>query len=161
MSSNKSIRQKMEKKYGKKCMIEEAGIRKIPVEERRKIKGYKRTQEQITYHHIIERCKGGPRTEENGALLKEYNHTWLHSLSKNKRNEVNEALQKYKLNFVTMQVVKDKVELKEPTELSFDLTKNCIELPLYDIKEKKKTFNRAKVKEETRKMINEELDFIE
>ena len=70
MSSNKSIKEKMIQKYGKICMMEEAGIRKIPVEERRMIKGYRKTDEQITYHHLKPRCKGGQATEENGALLK-------------------------------------------------------------------------------------------
>ena len=37
MSFNKAIRQLIERKYGKICMMEEAGIRYIPVEERRKI----------------------------------------------------------------------------------------------------------------------------
>lgn len=35
---NKKARQKLEKIFGKICMVEESGIRKIPMEERRKIK---------------------------------------------------------------------------------------------------------------------------
>ena len=52
LSSNKGIRQAMIHKYGKKCMMEEAGIRNIPKEERKKIKGYRKTDEKLTYHHI-------------------------------------------------------------------------------------------------------------
>ena len=37
-SHNKGIRKLMEKLYGSKCMVEEAGIRYIPVEERKNIK---------------------------------------------------------------------------------------------------------------------------
>lgn len=57
MSSNKRIKEIMMKRYGKICMMEEAGIRYIPVEERRDLKGYRKTDETITYHHIIPRCK--------------------------------------------------------------------------------------------------------
>ena len=55
MSSNKSARQKLEKLYGKKCMIEELGIRYIPKKERRKIKGYTKYDECLTFHHIKEK----------------------------------------------------------------------------------------------------------
>ena len=63
MSSNKRIKEIMMKKYGKICMMEEAGIRCIPVEERRDLRGYKRSDESITYHHIVPKCK---RRTSNG-----------------------------------------------------------------------------------------------
>lgn len=106
MSSNRSIRSIMEAKYGKKCMMEEAGIRFIPVEERRKIKGYRKTDEAITYHHLRPRCKGGPATEENGALLKGYNHQWLEKQSKTTRERINRQLRQYKADFVKMSIPK-------------------------------------------------------
>lgn len=37
--------------------MEEAGIRCIPVEERRKINGYQNNQETITYHHLKPKSK--------------------------------------------------------------------------------------------------------
>ena len=57
MSSNKRIKEIMMKRYGKICMMEEAGIRCIPVEERRDLRGYRRTDETITYHHIYPKSK--------------------------------------------------------------------------------------------------------
>ena len=48
-SKNTKVRKRMEDIFGKICMIEEAGIRKIPVEDRMKIKGYKVYDEQIPY----------------------------------------------------------------------------------------------------------------
>ena len=105
MSSNKSIRQLMERKYGKKCMMEEAGIRYIPVEERR-IKGYKKTDEQITYHHLRPRSNGGQATEENGAILKSYNHQWLEQQPKAVREKINNQLSQYKEDFVKMSIPK-------------------------------------------------------
>lgn len=77
MSSNKGIRKAMINKYGKICFMEAAGIRQIPKEERKKIKGYKKTDEKLTYHHIVPKSEHGQATEENGAILKKYNHEWL------------------------------------------------------------------------------------
>lgn len=104
MSSNKSIREKMEQKYGKKCMMEEAGIRFIPVEERRKIKGYRKTDEKLTYHHLKPKCKGGQATMENGALLKSYNHQWLEQQSKATREKINDMLRRYKYRIDAIQM---------------------------------------------------------
>lgn len=57
MSSNRHIKEIMMKKYGKICMMEASGIRCIPMEERRKLKGYQTNQETITYHHLRPRSK--------------------------------------------------------------------------------------------------------
>lgn len=57
MSSNKHIKEIMMRRYGKICMMEEAGIRYIPIEERRKLKGYQSNQEVITYHHLRPKSK--------------------------------------------------------------------------------------------------------
>lgn len=134
MSDNKGIRKKMEKIFGKKCMIEEAGIRYIPVEERRKIKGYKRFQERITYHHIKEKQHGGKKTIENGALIKGYNHTWLHSLPEEEKKEVNKKLQEYKMNVLVMT---GQLEVLEQTSIEFEFNEDdCIVIPAYDTKKK-------------------------
>lgn len=158
MSSNKSIREIMERKYGRQCMIEAAGIRYIPKSERRKIKGYSKNQERLTYHHIKEKAKGGKATEDNGAILKEYNHEWLHRLPQPEKDKVNQALQEYKLNVATISLSpKLQVESKE-IRLNLDLS-DCITIPVYDDKDqdRKKRFNRAKEKAELRKMIEDEM----
>ena len=135
MSGNRSVRELMEQKYGSKCMMEEAHIRKIPVSERRKIKGYKKTDEQITYHHLIRKSKGGLTTEENGALLKWYNHQWLEKQPVATREYINDQLRKYKARFVGLEITGDgrignqiMMDLDEPGEF--------IEIPLYPNKER-------------------------
>ena len=131
-SHNKGIRKLMEKLYGSKCMVEEAGIRYIPVEERKKIKGYKKFQEKITYHHIKERNKGGKKTVENGALIKEYNHVWLHSLPEEEKEKVNQQLQQYKLNIAITNGLGQTLDNKS-IELEFNIDeKDCITIPVYD-----------------------------
>ena len=69
MSKNKGIKNLMIHKFGKKCMMEEAGIREIPQEERKKIKGYKKIDEKLTYHHIIPKSKGGKATSGKKAPM--------------------------------------------------------------------------------------------
>ena len=157
MSSNRSIRMLMEMKYGKECMIEAAGIRKIPIEKRKRIKGYKKTQEQLTYHHIEEKHLGGKATEENGAIIKEYNHAWLHSLPEEEKQKVNRQLQEYKLHVAK---IKPGISI-EPVEIKIDMS-DCIEIPLEDNTEKDKSylkrFNRAKSKAQLRKLIKEDFE---
>ena len=72
MSSNKSARQELERLFGKKCMIEELGIRYIPKKQRRTIKGYTKYDECLTYHHIKEKHEGGKATADNGGLIMGY-----------------------------------------------------------------------------------------
>ena len=78
---NSTGRKLLEQKYGKGCFMERAGIRKItPTEEKKlkKIKGYKKLDRTISYHHIKEKSKGGEVSIDNGANLAVYNHQWLH-----------------------------------------------------------------------------------
>jgi hypothetical protein len=53
--SNKTIREELEKQYGKKCMIHE-GIRKLkrPTPRKGKYKG-RSIENQLTLHHLIPR----------------------------------------------------------------------------------------------------------
>ena len=102
MSKNKGIREFMVHKYGKICFMEAAGIRNIPKEERKKIKGYKRIQEKLTFHHIRPISEGGKATEENGAILKKYNHEWLEQQPKAERDKINKQLQEYKIAVLEM-----------------------------------------------------------
>lgn len=157
-SKNKRIREIMEKKYGKVCMIEAAGIRCIPVEERRKIKGYKRSQDKLTYHHIEERAKGGRTTEENGAVVKGYNHEWLHKLSEEDKAKVNNRLQQYKISVAALSLSPN-IQV-EGQVLQFDFS-DCLEIPLEpntEHQEEKRKFDRAKQKRETQRLIDESFE---
>lgn len=61
--SNKKARQALEKLYGKGCMMERAGIRKIV--------GVKKQDRQITYHHLRPKHLGGQATVENRSQFGE------------------------------------------------------------------------------------------
>ena len=163
MSSNKGARQRLIQKFGNICMVEEAGIRKTPIEERRKFKGYRKSQDMITYHHIRPKHKGGQATEENGALVKGYNHEWLERLPVAEREKVNTELQRFKLNFATMHIEGDSLvtDSHSSIDLTFDIGEDYLVIPAYDNDEKtidKRKKSRAQIKRETQRRIAEELD---
>lgn len=153
MSDNKSVRKRLEKIYGRICMIEEAGIRYIPIEKRKTIRGYRREQDEITYHHIKEKHLGGKATVENGALIKRYNHDWLHSLPDEQKEAVNKELIHFKLKMLN--TTEDGIIETDITDipLEFNLD-DCIIIPVYD-NQKKPKFNRAKVKREFKRKVDE------
>lgn len=101
MSANKSTKNKLMMKFGKVCFIEELGLRtKEEVQadiKQYKSKGQRKRMDQLTYHHIIAKCNGGETTEQNGAILRNINHVWLHRLPPEKQAIINRMLIQYKL----------------------------------------------------------------
>lgn len=166
MSSNKGARQALIQKFGKICMIEEAGIRKIPLSQRRKLKGYKKSDDQITYHHLRAKRNGGKATEENGALVKGYNHQWLERLPEEEREAINNRLREFKLNFSGIAITDNGIETVKSGSipLEFDFKDNdTIVIPVFDNqksdkKKKQKPKIRAQIKKETQERIAEDLE---
>lgn len=166
MSSNKGARQALIQKFGKICMIEEAGIRKIPLSQRRKLKGYKKSDDQITYHHLRAKRNGGKATEENGALVKGYNHQWLEGLPEEEREAINNRLREFKLNFSGIAITDNGIETVKSGSipLEFDFKDNdTIIIPVFDNqksdkKKKQKPKTRAQIKKETQERIAEDLE---
>lgn len=101
--SNKNAKNEMFKLYGKKCFIEELHIRSDEEikEDLKRYKGKKQLKimTQLTYHHIVEKFKGGKATVENGAILRNINHIWFNRLSKEEQDYLNNLFQLYKKNF--------------------------------------------------------------
>lgn len=97
--NNKTVKDKMLKKYGKKCFIEELGLR-TKEEIERDLKKYnsktRKVMMALTFHHIKERRDGGEATEENGAILRNINHQWFNNLSKSEQRRINNLFIKYK-----------------------------------------------------------------
>ena len=109
---NKTVREKLEKIYGKQCMLHK-GLN---------IKGYSKSKidyhgrairEQLTLHHIIPRSKGGATSVENGAVLCRGCHDFLEQSSPEVRRELNNLLKEYK---------KLKIEKVEEIDLPFDIS---------------------------------------
>lgn len=113
--NNKSVKDAMIKKYGKKCFIEELGLRTKEEIERDLAKYEKSKRKELcmlTFHHIRERCRGGDASESNGAILRNINHIWFNRLSRERQREINELFQEYKLNFLGNQGIQCEQEIK-------------------------------------------------
>lgn len=115
MSANKSQKNRLMMKFGKKCFIEELGLRtkeEVQADIRQyKSKGQRKRMDELTYHHIIAKCNGGETTEQNGAILRNINHVWLHRLPPEKQAVINKMLIQYKLEHYT------EVDFEETEEL--------------------------------------------
>lgn len=158
--SNDSARRELERLFGKICFIEKLGIRYIPPRERKKIKGYTKYDDILTFHHISEKHLGGKANAENGALIRGYNHRWLHSLPEHDKQLINEALQEYKISVLKARAngieigADDLVDIKDLLSVIHMTTLAVSE---QEKKKKKPKFNRAKHKRETHQLIDEAL----
>jgi len=163
---NSTGRKLLEQRYGKGCFMERAGIREITPEEEKKlkkIKGYKKLDRTISYHHIKEKSKGGEVSIDNGANLAVYNHEWLHQQPPEIIEDINNKLQDFKasIDLARLEIGEEGLNIEKVLSMNFDM-EDTISIPLYDntpeIQEKRhKKFNRAEVKRETSKLIEEEL----
>lgn len=160
--SNKKARQALEQIYGKGCFIERMGIRSIA--------GAKTIDKQITYHHLRKKEHGGDASVENGANLAWGNHKWLHSLPPKEQAALNDEIRAWKINFLVMN---GKGEIQDSGQVTFpsltsaddciiikaeDTTKEQYEELQKQKEQRKQKFNRAQVKREWNKRIEEELD---
>lgn len=98
---------------------------------------------------------------ENGANLEEIAHEYLHTLPREKEEEANDMLREFKrqkdieLGFVVINGTEvGKVQLE-----NVQVTEEYIVIPAYDVKKSK--YNRAKVKREYQKIIDEDLEYEE
>lgn len=148
MSSNKKAREELERLYGKECFIEKLHLRKDIEPRKYTSKGQMKRMKQLSYHHILEKSKGGKATVENGAILSNENHIWFHKQSEVKQGYMNAIFQEYK-----RQSNKCKVVFVDDLEVPYKV--NAME---FSIEEKKQEYNRAKEKQEVRKMSEEYID---
>ena len=147
MSSNKSAKQELIKRYGAECFIEKLHLRKDTTPRRYTSKGQKKRMKQLTYHHIKMKKDGGKATVENGALLSAENHSWFHQQSPQAQGYMNAIFQEYK-----KQIDECTVVFVDKLDLPFEV--RAID---FSIDERGK-FNRAKEKRETQKIIDEYYD---
>lgn len=67
MSSNKNAKEKLIQLYGPECFIDKLHLR--PDTDRRYTgKGQLKRMKELTYHHILEKSKGGRATVENRSF---------------------------------------------------------------------------------------------
>lgn len=149
MSSNKKAREELEKLYGKECFVEKLHLRKDNTPRKYTSKGQKKRMKQLTYHHILEKSKGGKSTVENGALLSNENHIWFHKQNEVQQGYLNAIFQEYK-----KQADACKVVFVEDLDIPYTITATE-----FAIDEKTKgTYNRAREKQEIRRISEEYID---
>ena len=152
---NKSAKQKLIKLYGPECWIEKLHLR--PPEDcprRYTSKGQLKRMKQLTFHHIRPRSKGGQSTVENGALLSAENHAWFHKQPPEIQEALNNIFQTFKQGYTsdstagTIKVPRLTSQDSQPEEFSFDnfMTRA------------REHYNRAKIKRDTERFIQQELE---
>ena len=178
MSNNKNARLVLESIYGKGSMFKKAECEKQIEKQKLKIKGYKRfLQEkrysgkilktklrQMTYHHLQHRSEGGKTDVENGAILSTLEHEYIHSLSREQEEVINNMIREYKskaiLNFCILIPEDNDIQLESTNSIEFDINNeiDTIEIPVYDMTDRdREIYNRAKEKRELQKYIDEYL----
>lgn len=146
MSSNKKAKEKLIELYGAECFIEKLKLRRYDKPVHYTSKGQLKRMKQLTYHHIKMKKDGGKATVENGALLSAENHTWFHQQSKTSQGYMNALFQEYKRQMDECRVVfVDNIEQPFVVDLAELEVKDTIQV---------KKFNRAKVKKETKELID-------
>lgn len=151
--SNKSVREMLERTYGKKCMVHE-GIRKLkaPQPKKGRYKG-KSIAYQLTLHHLKPLRKNGATTTENGAVVCRTCHDWIEQLSEAERERVNNELRDYKKSFDINIAELTTSGIIQAKEIEFDMS-DYITIPLERNRETTKQ-RRAREKRELRKEMEE------
>lgn len=130
-NENKRAREELERLYGAECFIDKLGLRKIytGTNQVKKLTGKERKAQQyrkrqLTYHHILEKSKGGKATIENGAILSAENHAWFHQQPKEAQREMNQAFQDYKrgipIHTATLRVMEAELEVENVHQITFE-----------------------------------------
>lgn len=175
MSSNKQAREKLEAIYGKGCMFKKAHI-EDQIDKLKTIKTYKTflketrytgkkirlLERNMTYHHLKHQSEGGKATNENGAVVNELAHRYLHSLNREDEEIINNMLRQYKyqmaVGVLTPTAHTINMDNNSIIDLQMDLD-NCITIPVYDTTQqdikKLHEFKRSKQKKETQQLIDE------
>lgn len=158
--SNKEAKEELIRLYGAECFIDRLHLRpestKVYVGKQLEyMRKHQKQLKRLTYHHIKERCKGGKATRENGALLSEDNHRWFNKQSKEAQEQMNNAFQELKRKIDEARECK--IELVDELDIGFEVKTAEISFSCERTANKDK-FDRAKVKRETRKIIEEDLE---
>jgi hypothetical protein len=110
VSSNKSIRQQLEKIYGKDCMFQKARVaerlaqiegvltyHKFVEQQHYTQRKIQKLEKNMTLHHLQHVSEGGTTTVKNGANINEMAHRYLHNgLNREQEEIANNMLREYK-----------------------------------------------------------------
>ena len=92
----------------------------------------------MTYHHLEHNADGGKTNVENGAVVNELAHRYLHSLPRQDEEIINDMLRDYKrefeLNGGILMPTETGLDFVQPIQITFGEIddQDCITIPLYD-----------------------------
>lgn len=173
MSTNKNARERLEAQYGKGCMFKKAHV-EDQIERLKNIKTYKTflketrytgkkiklLERNMTYHHLRHVSEGGKATDENGAIVNELAHRYMHSLPREQEELINNMIRRYKEDHPKAQRVTLGEIIEDKSAIDIELDLSSIEsldfIPPKNYKRKVK-YNRVKSKRETQDMIDDYL----
>lgn len=159
--SNREIRVALASVFGSGCMFRKSHAEQF-VEKLGKITTYKKFKEEkhytakdvkrleavMTLHHLRHRSEGGPTTAENGAIVNELAHRYIHSLPRSQEEIINDYIREWKKRHHHKCEVEFVEDLEEPFEINLS--------EFYVGKQLKvQKFSRAKEKQKTKKLIDE------
>ena len=159
--SNREIRIALARIFGNNCMfkkshaeefIEKLGIIKTYKQYKKQLhytsKKIKQLEKMMTLHHLKHKSEEGSTSIENGAIINELAHRYIHSLPRNQEEIINDYIREWKkIHYQNCEMI-----IEDIPESDFEI--NLAEIEVED-KIRVKPFNRAKVKRETRKRIQE------
>lgn len=174
---NRVLREELERIYGKGCMFQKAyvsqrlkqlGVSQAYTVFKKKytLNQQKTLEKRMTLHHLKHVSEGGRTTLDNGAVVNELAHRYLHSLPRREEEAANNMLRDWKrdkdngFEECEVKLVPEEEleqEAGEPFELhiatgSFELDAK-MQPKFKPHKAKKKKYNRAKQKKKNRKII--------
>lgn len=167
MASNKKKREELSAIYGEGSMFQKSKSEEY-VSTLPKIKGYKKfikekhftgkeirkLTSRMNYHHLLHKSEGGQTSIENGAIVNELEHRYLHSLPRNHEEIINNHIRQWKIDFLSMTTD----SIIEHKEISIDLDTDFIEIPAHSYKKSKKAIidkQRRKEKRDFQKLKKE------
>lgn len=165
MSSNKTKRKELEKIYGKGSMFEKShtadyvstlpiikGYKKFIEEKHFRTKDIKKLTERMNYHHLEHKADGGATTIENGAVVNELEHRYMHSLPRHQEEIINNHIRQWKLDYISLcagQVI-------DSGEVDLDLEEDTMEIPVHEYHSTRE-FTIKELKEKQRRKEKREL----
>ena len=150
--SNKKAKEELIRLYGAECFIDKLHLRidEKPRVYKGKVQYYK--MKQLTYHHILERSKGGKATIENGAILSVENHEWFNKQPAAEQRRMNDAFQEYKRTFKIAVAEITPEEIKQVKVYEEDL-EEYETIPVYDMTEEEITKYEEHKRERNKRII--------
>ncbi len=157
MASNKNKREELQKIYGKGSMFKKAKTEEY-LSTLPNIKSFKKFQEEkhytrkqklkyeetMTYHHMQHLAEGGKTTCENGAVVSEGEHIYLHSLPRVQEEIANRHMKQWKFDYIILTAE----SVVQSGEIDIDINQDFIEIPAEDYYKPHKTKLTAKQLEE-------------